>query len=160
MFWLFAAVVVVLAVYNKGFRTFVIGVLGLAVLVIGVWYIHDRWTASHWGNDPLVQDAPIVGKSAAAPFDPDAYLAAETPHAPKPELFDPDAYLANDAPKPEPLPPLPPGFTLDKPAEKPGITKPLVDCEPIWATIKKAKLAGNTVDATTLSKYLLTVRCR
>ena len=151
MFWLFAAVVVVLAVYNKGFRTFVIGVLGLAVLVIGVFYIHDRWTASHeektrngiftLGNDPLVQDAPIVGKSAAAPFDP-------------------DAYLANDAPKPEPLPPLPPGFTLDKPAEKPGITKPLVDCEPIWATIKKAKLAGNTVDATTLSKYLLTVRCR
>ena len=144
MFWLFAAVVVVLAVYNKGFRTFVIGVFGLAVLVIGVWYIHDRWTASHWGNDPLVQDAPIVGKSAAAPFDPDAYLAAETPHAPKPGAW----------------PPLPPGFTLDKPAEKPGITKPLVDCEPIWATIKKAKLAGNTVDATTLSKYLLTVRCR
>ena len=146
MFWLFAAVVVVLAVYNKGFRTFVIGVFGLAVLVIGVWYIHDRWTASHWGNDPLVQDAPIVGKSAAAPFDPDAYLAAETPHAPKPGA----------------LPPLPPGAILeqDKPAEKPRITKPLVDCEPIWATIKKAKLAGNTVDATTLSKYLLTVRCR
>ena len=158
MFWLFAAVVVVLAVYNKGFRTFVIGVFGLAVLVIGVWYIHDRWTASHWGNDPLVQDAPIVGKSAAAPFDPDAYLAAETPHAPKPGAWPPlpPGFTVDQSA----TPPLPPGFTLDKPAEKPRITKPLVDCEPIWATIKKAKLAGNTVDATTLSKYLLTVRCR
>jgi hypothetical protein len=133
MFWLFATAVLVLAVYNKGFRTVVFGLLGLGVLVIGVWYIHDRWTAAHWEDAPIVQDSP-------KPFDPDAFLAQTAPHR------------IDLPPPPAPAKEL----TVDDLPPPP----PLVDCAPIRATIKKANLAGNTEDANTLRKYLLTVRCR
>ena len=133
MFWLFATAVLVLAVYNKGFRTVVFGLLGLGVLVIGVWYIHYRWTAAHWQDAPIVQDSP-------KPFDPDAYLAQTSPH--RIDLPPPPPPRVIDLPPPPPPPPL------------------LVDCARIREIIKKANLAGNTEDANTLGKYLSAVRCR
>jgi len=148
MFWLFATAVLVLAVYNKGFRNVVFGLLGLGVLVIGVWYIHDRWTAAHWQDTPIVQDSP-------KPFDPDAFLALPVPH--RIDLPPPPAPAKKLTVDDLPPPPAPAKeLTVDDLPPPP----PLVDCAPIRATIKKANLAGNTEDANTLRKYLLTVSCR
>jgi len=147
MFWLFATAVLVLAVYNKGFRNVVFGLLGLGVLVIGVWYIHDRWTAAHWEDAPIVQDSP-------KPFDPDAYLAQTSPH--RIDLPPPPPPRVIDLPPPPPAPAK--ELTVDDLPPPPPL--PLVDCAPIRATIKKANLAGNTEDANTLGKYLSAVRCR